>query len=88
VEEGAASVAPIYPMKVRLTIHRPITDAAGAQLQGYPGLEVDLASEQAVRLLQAGQAEAVPEVAESAVIQGGEQAVIPASVTPPRKRKG
>jgi hypothetical protein len=84
---GAASVAPDHSMKVRLTIHRPITNAAGNELQGHPGLEVDLNPEQAVRLLQAGQAVAIPVVAEATVTEEVEQAVIPAPATRP-KRKG
>lgn len=62
-----------------MTIHRPITDTGGRNFSAHPGLEVDLEPEQAVRLIQAGQAEAVAEAAEAAVSETGETAVLPAA---------
>jgi hypothetical protein len=75
-------------MRVRLTIHRPVTDLAGKTFQAHPGMEVDFAPEQALRLIQSGQGEAVPEAAEAAVVKTTERAVIPAPAAERPKKKG
>jgi len=62
-----------------MTIHRPITDSSGRNLHAYPGLEVDLEPEQAVRLIQSGQADAATEAPEAAVSEMGEAAVLPSA---------
>jgi hypothetical protein len=58
-----------------MTTHRPLTDIRGRDVQAHPGLEVDLQPEQALRLIQSGQAEAVQVAAEAAVAPPVEAAV-------------
>ena len=74
-------------MRVRMTIHRPMTDIAGRDIQAYPGLEVDLETEQGVRLIQAGQAEAVKAAPELAVAPPKEAAVLVPTVESRPARK-
>lgn len=74
-------------MKVRMTIHRPLTDSSGRDIQAHPGLEIDLPADQAVRLVQSGQAEAVKVAAETATTESREQAVVPQPTTGRRKEK-
>jgi len=68
-------------MKVRLSVHRP-------DLGKVPGDEITLDAERAMRLIEAGQAVAVVEVATAAVIEPQETAALPKAHKPEPHKPG